>query len=126
MKAESLRLRIFVALIVLTVGGLGVRLVQLQLLDRDRYAEAARDNAVRVRRAEAPRGRMFDRDGTLLVGNEGAFTVSVVPYALDDGAVPELARLLGLSDRVGCAVGRRVHVEDPRQLQSPQHHGHGR
>jgi penicillin-binding protein 2 len=98
MKAESLRFRIFVALIVLTVGGLGVRLVQLQLLDRDRYAEAARDNAVRVRRAEAPRGRMFDRDGTLLVGNEGAFTVSVVPYALDDGAVPELARLLGLYD----------------------------
>lgn len=98
MKTWPLRLRIFVAVILLAVGAMTVRLVQLQLLDRDRYAEAARDNAVRARRVEAPRGRMFDRDGALLVDNAGAFTVSVVPYALGDGAAPELARLLGLPD----------------------------
>ena len=105
MKTTKLRLRIFVALVILVVSGLTARLAQLQLLDRDRYAEAARDNAVRALRVEAPRGRMFDRSGALLVDNVGAFTVSVVPYALGERAVPELARLLGLPDS---AVAERI------------------
>jgi penicillin-binding protein 2 len=105
-KTWSLRLRIFVVVVVLVVGALAVRLAQLQLLDRDRYAEAAEDNAVRVRRVEAPRGRIFDRDGRLLIGNEAAFTVTVVPYALGDDAVPALARLEGQGYAPGDVVGQ--------------------
>jgi penicillin-binding protein 2 len=102
-QTRTLRFRIFTGLVIGVVGVLGARLVQLQVVDQDRYAEAARDNAVRARRAEPARGRMFDRHRTLLVGNEATFTVDVLPYLLPAGAAPELARLLGLPDSVVAA-----------------------
>ena len=44
-QTRTLRFRIFTGLVVGVVGVLGARLVQLQLLDQDRYAEAATRHA---------------------------------------------------------------------------------
>ena len=95
--ARTVRYRIFVGLVVGSFAVLGLRLADLQILHRDLYAEVARDNAIRAVRSPAPRGRIYDRDGRLLVNNETASAVTVTPYRLGDD-VGRLADLLGLPD----------------------------
>ena len=97
LRARTVRYRIFVGLVVGTFSLIGLRLADLQLVHHDVYAEAARSNAVRAIRSPAPRGRIYDRNGRLLVGNETSFAVAVTPYRLGDD-LGRLAVLLGLPD----------------------------
>ncbi|MGH9476442.1 MAG: penicillin-binding protein 2 [Terriglobales bacterium] len=60
--------------IVLGIVGLVAGLWQLQILQASRYAQLARQNRIRVVPIPAPRGRMYDRRGKLLVGNYPSFT----------------------------------------------------
>ena len=55
------------------------RLWYLQVLSGDRYLAEAKDNQVRELKVEAPRGKIVDRNGTVLVDNRTALTVQVVP-----------------------------------------------
>jgi penicillin-binding protein 2 len=54
------------------------RMYQLQVLESDRYKLQADDNRINVRLIPPPRGRVFDRFGTLLGGNRENFQVLVV------------------------------------------------
>ena len=58
------------------------RLWYLQVLSGDRYLAEANDNRVREIKVEAPRGKIVDRNGTVLVDNRTALTVQVVPERL--------------------------------------------
>src|SRR6202795_4209817 len=71
------------------VGMIGVLLLgfwKLQIIDSDKYAQWAERNRVRSIPVIAPRGRMLDRDGRVLVDNRPSFSVLLLR---DDPALVE-------------------------------------
>src|SRR5690348_3897462 len=84
------------------VGMIGVLLLgfwKLQVIDADKYTQMAERNRVRTIPIIAPRGRMLDRDGRVLVDNRPSFSVLLLR---DDPAqvekyLPAVADGLGLS-----------------------------
>lgn len=65
--------------IILVLAALLVRLWTMQVLNGETYAAQAENNRVREISLEAPRGRIFDRNGVELVTNRSALAVSVDP-----------------------------------------------
>lgn len=91
------------------------RLWFLQVLSGDQYLAQASTNRVRDVVIQAPRGRMLDRHGKVLVDNQRAVAVVVSPPKLPADPVArtrELARLsrvIGSSTRPhACTIGRQV------------------
>ncbi len=90
------------------VGMIGVLLLgfwKLQVIDADKYSSMAERNRVRYIPVIAPRGRMLDRDGRVLVDNRPSFSVLLLR---DDPAQVE-KHLAGISDGLG------IPVEDLRE-----------
>jgi penicillin-binding protein 2 len=79
------------------VGMIGVLLLgfwKLQIIDAEKYASMAERNRVRSIPVIAPRGRMLDRDGRVLVDNRPSFSVLLLR---DDPALVE-KNLPGIAD----------------------------
>ena len=87
------RFRIFSALVVLLLSFLSVRLVQMQLFDREQYTTEAEGNAIATRIIRPARGYIFDRNGVLLVDNETTLSVTVTPRYFDEADLPLVAQL---------------------------------
>jgi len=84
------------------VGMIGVLLLgfwKLQVIDADKYTSMAERNRVREIPVIAPRGRMLDRDGRVLVDNRPAFSVLLLREdpTLAEKYLPGIADGLGLS-----------------------------
>jgi penicillin-binding protein 2 len=82
------------------VGMIGVLLLgfwKLQVIDSDRYSSLAERNRVRSIPVIAPRGRMLDRDGRVLVDNRPSFSVLLLR---DDPALVE-KYLPAVADGIG-------------------------
>ncbi|MGH9466349.1 MAG: penicillin-binding protein 2 [Terriglobales bacterium] len=73
-KLSEARLRLVQVLIIIGFAGLVVGLWQIQILHGRRYAALAQANRIRTVPIPAPRGRMYDHEGRLLVGNYPSFT----------------------------------------------------
>jgi len=85
------------------VGMIGVLLLgfwKLQVIDSDKYATLAERNRVREIPIIAPRGRMLDRDGRVLVDNRPSFSVLLLR---DDMAQVE-KHLGAISDGLGISL----------------------
>ncbi len=85
------------------VGMIGVLLLgfwKLQVIDADKYSSMAERNRVRYIPVIAPRGRMLDRDGRVLVDNRPSFSVLLLR---DEPAQVE-KHLAGISDGLGIPV----------------------
>ncbi len=81
------RLGILAGVAVALFLALFVRLWYLQVLETDGFTQAAEANRLRVVQVEAPRGRILDRDGAILVDNRVSIVVTVDRVAfsrLDD------------------------------------------
>jgi penicillin-binding protein 2 len=65
--------------VLLALGALTVRLWTMQVLAGDTYAALARNNRIREISLEAPRGRILDRNGKLLVTNRPTLAVALDP-----------------------------------------------
>ena len=101
------------ALRVAIIGGVALvmfaviffRLWYLQVLSGDRYLAEANDNRVRDIVVQAPRGRIVDRQGRVLVDNRSGYAVKINPAKLPkDGderrrLFDNLARVLGENER---------------------------
>ncbi len=90
------------------------RLWYLQILSGDRYLAQANDNRVRELKVEAPRGRIVDRNGTVLVDNRTALSVQVAPERLPsnpDRRRRELRRLGKALGTTGPALARKIRRE---------------
>jgi len=64
------------------VAGFGVlagRLYQLQVLEGQYYAPLAENNRISIQLLPPVRGRILDRNGVLLAGNEQQFALSIIP-----------------------------------------------
>ena len=85
MSPESLRLRLsFLALLaLLAFGALVARLWFLQVLSSEEFEAQAQSNTVRVIYEPAPRGRVFDRSGNVLVDNRESLVVTVDRFTYD-------------------------------------------
>ena len=84
------------------VGMIGLLLLgfwKLQVIDSDKYLQMAERNRVRSIPIIAPRGRMLDRDGRVLVDNYPSFSVLLLrdDQAEVDKNLPAIADGLGLS-----------------------------
>lgn len=85
------------------VGMIGVLLLgfwKLQVIDADKYSSMAERNRVREIPVIAPRGRMLDRDGRVLVDNRPAFSVLLLR---EDPALVE-KYLAGIADGLGLPI----------------------
>lgn len=100
MEEYRTRKRLFVFLICTVLGILMLRLFKLQIVDTSAYSGESRNNAVRERRILPARGSIFDRNGTLLVDNEPAYSLLVTPLYFNPETIPLLAELLVLPDSV--------------------------
>lgn len=105
--AESPRLRLGVLAVVVFAlfAALFARLWYLQVLSSEDYLEAAEANRIRVVQVEAPRGRILDRNGAVLVDNRVSIVVTIdrVQFAEldDDDAAAMLNRLAAEMTRYG-------------------------
>lgn len=91
---SHLRVSVLGVVVVSLFATLFTRLWILQVLDVDEYALAADHNRVRVVAEQAPRGRIFDRNGKLLVGNRRTRVVTIEPQGFGGLATPAREALL--------------------------------
>lgn len=76
------------------------RLWYLQVIDTVEFQRAAANNQVRILYSEAPRGRILDRNGKVLVDNRVSVAITVAQRTTKDhpDTIPKLAALLGISE----------------------------
>jgi penicillin-binding protein 2 len=98
-RLPQARLAIASYIIVGMVGVLLLGFWKLQVIDADKYSSLAERNRVRAIPVIAPRGRMLDRDGRVLVDNRPAFSVLLLrdDPALVEKYLPAIADGLGVS-----------------------------
>ncbi|HJT37599.1 MAG TPA: hypothetical protein VJ818_04170, partial [Actinomycetota bacterium] len=108
------RIRLRVGVIALLVLGmlavLVVRLWFLQVLNGSTYANAAETNHVRILSVEAPRGRILDDKGRVLVENRTALAVGIARDDLPKSASASLA----LKKRLAMLLDMTVKQIDAR------------
>jgi penicillin-binding protein 2 len=97
----SSRLIAMATLVVLVVGGLAVKLAQLQVSEGSFLAGLARANTVHRMVVEAERGIIYDRHGVPLVENTPVWNLEVVPAALPSDAVARASELAELAKMTG-------------------------
>ncbi len=79
------------------------RLIYLQLLQGDRMRQYSEENRIKKVSIPAPRGMIFDRNRTLLIDNQPAFDLEVIPqYLKESGSV--LPTIKHISQLVGMTV----------------------
>lgn len=84
------------ALRVAVLGGVGLalfgilffRLWSLQVVTGDRYLAEANENRTREIRVRAPRGRVLDRDGNILVDNRTSMALQLDPIEIPTDTAP--------------------------------------
>ncbi len=99
----------FAGAVILALTALIGRLTQVQLVEGARYAAAARANQIRRIPVAAPRGRIFDRHGIVLVRSRPSFVCTMIPSDVRDpeATMNELGRVLGIPAAV--LWGRLLH-----------------
>ncbi len=111
-----MRLLAAASVAVLVIGGLAVKLAQLQVSDGAQLAGMARANTVHRIVLEADRGIIYDRHGVALVANSPVWSLEVVPAVLPIDAraraaeLSELARITGMQE---AAVIAALLAADP-------------
>ena len=100
----------------LVIGGLSVKLAQLQITDGPQLAGMARANTVHRIVVEADRGVIYDRHGVALVANSPAWNLEVTPAALPNDArarAAELSELAHVTDVQETAIVAELLAADP-------------
>ena len=112
LQRQNLRLRIIGVVALSLLAALFARLWYLQVLEREELRAAASANIVRVVHEEAPRGRIFDANGRILVDNEVVYVVVIdrreLAASLGEDAqermFTELAQIVSRSGRLTKAL----------------------
>ena len=90
------------------VGTLAFRMRYLQVDQADQFRLLAEENSIKVRLLPPARGLIFDRNGTLVAGNEQNYRITITREDAGDtdDVLGRLARLLPLTD---------AEIEDTRK-----------
>ena len=72
---------------------LTVRLVQLQVIQHERFVELSLGNSIRIHPLTPTRGLIYDRNGTILAENLPAYQLELIPEQVEDldGTLRQLA-----------------------------------
>jgi len=95
------------------LGVLGSRMYYLQVVEADKYRMMADDNRINLRLLAPPRGRILDRDGTVLADNQLNYRVVLV--AEQTGSIPATLDTLSEIVPISDAERRRVMREVARK-----------
>jgi penicillin-binding protein 2 len=110
----ALRLALFGGFAVALFAILFLRLWLLQVLDGEKYLAEAKNNRTRSFRTSAPRGKILDRSGSVLVANRTSLALQVNPRKLPEGPAERRAELSRLADLTHSSlkhVRRTMHEE---------------
>jgi penicillin-binding protein 2 len=101
-QVPTWRLAGFIAVVVLSLLALIGRLADVQLIEGERYRAAAQANQIRLIPVAAPRGRIYDRRGTVMVRSRPSFVVALIPSQVSNPSqeLGTLARTLGVSEQL--------------------------
>ncbi len=88
------RLTRLTQLVIALFAILSLRLVELQVFRGARYSRLSDRNRIRKIVLPAPRGRIFDRTGTLLADTRPSFTIAVIPTETNDTALAILGEII--------------------------------
>jgi penicillin-binding protein 2 len=103
MRIKS-RPRIITLSIVLFLAAVAIvaRLAQVQLVQGETFADAARENQIQLIPTAAPRGLIVDRNGVVLVRSRPSFVCALIPSEVVDigTTLTALASTLGIDRRV--------------------------
>jgi penicillin-binding protein 2 len=88
----------FGAVLVFALVAIVVRLAQVQLVEGETFAAAARANQIQVIPVAAPRGLIVDRHGVVLVRSRPSFVCALIPSEITDfdKTLDTLAPVLGV------------------------------
>ena len=90
-------------IVVLLTGALAARLVQLQVVDYQRFSDLSKDNELKIEPLAPTRGLIFDRNGLILAENIPTWQLVAVPeQVVDQGGVD----LVDLADEAEVDIGR--------------------
>lgn len=98
------------------------RMWYLQVLSGDRYLAEAKNNRVREIKVEAPRGKIVDRNGTVMVDNRTALTVQIAPEDLPSHPRVrnrEIRRLAAVLDLRAGPLRRKIRRQSRELPYSP-------
>ncbi|MGB8909398.1 MAG: penicillin-binding protein 2 [Candidatus Cybelea sp.] len=97
-RLPAWRLVAFLTLVAISLLALLARLVQVQLVDGQRYRTAAQANQIRLIPVAAPRGMIRDRHGTVIARSRPSFVVGLIPSEVTDPdrELATLATVLGM------------------------------
>jgi penicillin-binding protein 2 len=92
------------------LGFLGHRLHKLQVQEGERYATLAEENRLSARLLAPPRGRVLDREGRVVAGNQQNWrALLVAEQTTDVGATLEtFSRIVPLTDQEKARIEREV------------------
>ena len=92
------RIKIIAWMVAFLFAALSTRLWFLQVLATEDYRARAETNRVRLVPQAAPRGRILDRSGAILVGNRGSIQITVDPTKVEEPErlLFELSELLNI------------------------------
>jgi penicillin-binding protein 2 len=110
----ALRIALFGGFAVVLFGILFARLWLLQILNGEEYLAEANNNRTREVRVSAPRGRILDREGKVLVENRTSLALQANPRKLPTDPAErraELAQLAELTHSTLRKVRRTMHEE---------------
>jgi penicillin-binding protein 2 len=94
----ALRLALFGGVAVVLFGILFLRLWLLQIVDGETFLAEAKNNRTRSFRTSAPRGKILDRNGQVLVANRTSLALQVNPRKLPLDPAERRAELSRLAD----------------------------
>src|SRR5919112_4717175 len=97
----AVRVAIIGGVALVLFGIIFFRLWYLQVLSGDQYRAEATSNQVRDIVRQAPRGRIVDRNGRILVDNRSGYAVVVNPAKLPKDPEQRRKTLAGLADVLG-------------------------
>ena len=116
----AVRIAILGGIALALLGLLLIRLWFLQVISGEEYSAAAEGNRLRTVVTEAPRGKVLDRNGELLVGNRTGTNLIVAPRELTGARREEVLRTLaGKLDGVTYdELAKRVQAGESRPFES--------
>jgi penicillin-binding protein 2 len=83
-QRSTWRIATFVSLCALALIGLFARLIQVQIVQGDAFRAAAQENQIRLIPVAAPRGKIVDRSGHVIVRSRPSFVAAIIPSEVTD------------------------------------------
>ncbi|OOZ37791.1 penicillin-binding protein 2 [Solemya velesiana gill symbiont] len=89
------------AAVILLLGFLMLRLVDLQIIDHTHFTTLSRDNRVKVQPIPPTRGLIYDRNGIILAQNLPAHSLEITPEQVKDldKTIESLSQIIHISEK---------------------------